>query len=68
MVVKDFVGFSKAAIDIAFGENRLMGDVGAENRMPVARKHGIQPIRAQLLMDQRRVLSKSIVDGERGGK
>jgi len=43
-VVKDFVGFSKAAVDIAFGEDRLMGDVGSENRMPVARERAIEPI------------------------
>ena len=43
-VVKDFVGFSKAAIDIALGEDRLMGDVGSENRMPAACERAIEPI------------------------
>ncbi len=67
-VVEDLGGFGKPSIDVAFGERSLVRDIGAVNRMPVTREHGIQPIRAQLLMDQGRVFPERLVDSKHSGK
>jgi len=49
-VIEDFVGFGKASVDVAFGENSLVRDIGAENRMPVARQHAIHSIGIELVV------------------
>ena len=49
-VIENFVGFGKASINVAFGENSLVRDIGAENRMLVARQHAIHPIGTKLVV------------------